>query len=98
MRMQSPSWWEPKISGGNVLTVLVLIVSIVLAWGQVRANTEKIPEMLSIIATNTGKIAVHDQRIVYVERTINREVMLQGEQRREILERLDRIEDKLDKR
>lgn len=96
-KSRRPEWFEPKLSMGNVLVLLAMVFTGVTTWSSVQGNAERIPAIESDIGMNTKVIAVHDQRLTQIERAMNREVVLQADQRREILERLGRIEDKLDR-
>lgn len=69
--MTKPQWFEPKISFGNVVQIITILIAVVIGWqtlkSDVRSNSERITSMERISTIQLDHIKNTLKRI---ERTV----------------------------
>lgn len=81
---------DNRISLGNVLVVLGMVVSIAMAWGNLSGRADKLAET---VAANTADIATAESRL----RTVEQAQARQDERMLYIIDSLNKIASRLEK-
>ena len=93
--------YDPKISLGNIITVLVVLIGAVTAWNTVVSEQAKLAEKLAMVETTiTARVAIRDQQMAGHEARIRAVEIAQASQSsdlRNIQIGISRIEAQLEK-